>query len=459
MKITFPQSFIFGIADADLQVIGEKNCLSEEHSEPTAWTQFAKTSGKVCNNDTPEIGIDRYNLWKEDIEHLKKLGIKHYRTSVSVSRILDKNGDVNRKAIEWYRRYFKSLKQAGISVYVTLYHWEMPMYMQEKGGWLNAAVVDLLAKHARVVAEELGEFVTEYFLINEPRMDTFYSYYEGGHQPGHENLQESLLAAHHCLLAQGAMYNEVSKSAPNTPISTVVNIVHHYAETNSTDDISAANYANSHHNKWFLDPIFKGTYPSDTESLVKDKMPEYGSGDMKLIKIGNKLNSIGINYYNCEYVRYAETSDFRFEYVDIDGCLTNDLYWPVAIPPEYPEGLYDVLCWVYHTYQSDGLKQIYITENGYCQIPEWDGGSGPINDSRRIFYLREHLKMISKAQRTGVPITAYFEWTLMDNFEWGSGYTPGSSFGIIHVDRKSLRRIWKQSAHWYSNVIKRHSLD
>ncbi|HRN70907.1 MAG TPA: family 1 glycosylhydrolase [Candidatus Woesebacteria bacterium] len=454
----FPKTFIFGLADADLQVIGEQNTLKEEQSEPTAWTDFAKNSGKVYQNHTPEEGIDRYHKWEEDIEHLKKMGIKHYRTSVSLSRILKQDGSVNEKAIAWYRTYFEALRNADIKVYVSLYHWEMPKFLQDKGGWLNRDTIEFLKKHTEIVVKELGSYIEEYFLFNEPRMDTFYSYYEGGHQPGLFDLKKALLAAHHTLVAQAEMFEVLKKLDPKAKVSTVVNLVYHYAATTNDNDRLAANYANAHHNHWFLDPLFKGTYPQEILDLIEKDMPEVKQEDMAKMKFGHKLYSLGFNYYSSEYVKYNENEDFKFEYVDVRGCLTNDLNWPVALPPAYPEGLYDCLTWLYNTYKNDGLRNIYITENGFCQYTPWDGTSEIVEDNRRIYYLREHLKLINKAIIAGVPITAYFEWTFMDNFEWGAGYKPESSFGLIYVDRSTMKRIWKRSAYWYADLIKSYKL-
>src|SRR3989344_3073851 len=168
MTLSFPKTFKFGIAGADLQVIGEDNTIREEGSEKTMWYDFAQHSGKVRGDATPGTGVDRYHRWKDDIEIMKKMGVKHYRTSVSMSRILHKNGDMNPKAIAWYTNYFKQLKKAGIAIYATLYHWELPLYLHEQGGWTNKNTTDVFVKHARTVAQNLGEYIEEYFILNEP---------------------------------------------------------------------------------------------------------------------------------------------------------------------------------------------------------------------------------------------------------------------------------------------------
>lgn len=418
------------------------------------WSYFTKARGLP----TPGPGVDRYHLWREDIEQMRRMGVRHYRTSVSMSRTLERNGTPNARAIEWYRRYFAALKENGVSIYATLYHWELPQYLSELGGWTNRETAFALQRHAEVVVEQLGEFISEYFILNEPWCSSMLSYYEGAHAPGRphqedgDNLKAALLAAHHLLLGQGLAYRAIQERAPGAKVSTVLNFEPAYAVSTAPRDIQAARYRDGYYNAWFLDPIFRGRYPRLMVDLYgKGSMPPGYEDDMATIKIGERLYALGVNYYRGSLYRAAE-GRLQSEQVLVEGAPVNGLGWPIFQEPYYPEGLYDILQQVYYGYQSVGLERIYVTENGMALETPWDGQSELIDDEPRVLYIREHLRQLHKALLRGIPVEAYFAWTLMDNFEWAEGYKPHSAFGMIHVDRQSLARVWKKSAAWYSAI-------
>jgi beta-glucosidase len=453
MTLHFPNYFTFGVADADLQVIGEMHTQKFENSPETMWHNFAKKR----NIDTPAKGIDRYHRWKEDIEIMKKLGIKQYRTSVSMSRILNQNGTVNQTAIKWYQTYFKALKAAGIEIYVTLYHWELPHFLMERGGFTNLQTADWLVKHTRMVYEYLGEYIEEYFLLNEPWTTIIIGHYWGDMPPGEKNLSSALLAAHNLLIAQGLMYKELSKHP--VKISTVYNVIGYYADTLDAKDILAAQTAYESVNSWFLDPLFHGAYPEYLLEVYGKSVPEYSAEDMKIIEIGDKIHALGLNYYFSETAKYSKSKEVHFETILKKGSVTNGLNWPITVPPVYSDGLYDILQQIYFAYKNFGLKKIYIAENGLAGDKTWDGKSKTIADNLRIFYYQEHLRQVHKAMHAGIPIEKYFLWTLMDNYEWSQGYNPNAAFGIIHVDRKTMQRIPKKSSEWYKKILKTNTLE
>ncbi len=459
MKCKFPDNFVFGVADADLQVIGEGFTQKYEGSEQTMWDAYAKNSGKVFENQTPEIGIDRYSRWKEDIDIMKSMGIKDYRTSISMSRTIRRDGSVNEKSIEWYKTYFKALNEAGISISATLYHWELPYYLEEDGGWLNKETIQWFLKHVKAVAESLGEYIDEYFILNEPWCSSILSYHMGIHAPGKRNLSEALQAAHNLLLAQGLAYEVLRKINPNARISTVYNVSPSYPATNNEEDRKAAKNYDGYFNRWFLDPLFLGKYPQDMIDLYKDHVPSFTEADMETINIGKKLHALGINYYNGSIVKYSDDNELHFEYSGNEEGEKNDLNWPIYLPPHYPEGLFDILERVYSLYKDFGLKRIYVTENGIALNTPWDGKTEIVDDEKRIWFLKGHILQVYKAIEKKIPVEKYFEWTLMDNYEWAEGYRPQSCFGLIHVERPSLQRIWKKSAYWYKNLISTNTLE
>jgi len=454
---TFPKDFKFGVADADLQVIGEKHTLKNEKSEPTMWTHFARNSGKVYENHTPLEGIDRFHQWKNDIALMKQLGIKHYRTSISMSRIMTKDRKPNKKALEWYKRYFDALTKAGITVYATLYHWELPLYLHKKSGWKNREVVNYLVEHAKIAHTHLGEYIEEYFILNEPFQFTLDSYHTGCDAPGEKDLKGALAALHHALLAQGMVFSALKSLDKNVKLSTTYNPSVTYAASSSDDDIKAAQYAWGYHTGMFTDPLYLGKYPEVMMKLFGDKMPKIQNGDMEIIKVGSGLHAFGINFYRGKTIQDDPKAEIRFSEVKYPQGIRNGLGWPVYLPPTYLEALYDLLRELYFRYGTYGMKQILITESGTC----WDdkiNEKGEVDDEFRIFFLREHFKQVAKAILAGVPVKGYFVWTLMDNFEWSSGYRPESAFGIVHVDRKTMKRIPKKSFYWYKELIKRRVL-
>ncbi len=454
----FPPDFKFGVAEADLQVIGEKYTMEEEGSLPTMWRQFTIERGMP----TPDDGIDRYHRWREDIGHMRRIGIKHYRTSVSMARVLTEDGVVNKRTIEWYRRYFEALRESGITIYATLYHWELPQHLNERGGWTNRDTAHALERHAEVVTEELGDLVDEYFLFNEPWCSSMLSYYENIHAPGsrhsdsRENLKDALMAAHHLLLAQGLTCRAILERKPDARIVSTLNFQPAYAVSTSREDMQAALFRDGYYNMWFLDPTFRGRYPEWMVELYGDAMPADYEKDMGTIRIGDKLHGLGVNYYRGGLYR-AAGGELESEEVIYRGGPTNSLDWPIFRPPYYSEGLYDILQQVYFGYRAFGLKRIYVTENGMALVTPWDGQEEEIDDGPRIEYLQEHLHMVYKALLHGIPVEGYFTWTLMDNFEWAEGYRPEAAFGLIHVDRKTLTRVPKKSARWYSELIRTHN--
>lgn len=452
-SIVFPQDFFFGVADADLQVIGEAKAREAEGSEQSMWDWFARNRDIVHNHQSPAEGIDRYTLWKQDAEIIKSMGAGHYRTSVSMSRLLNRDGSVNTKAASWYKQYFKYLKDAGIKLYVTLYHWELPQYVNEEGGWKNRKTTELLVTHAKAVVAELGEYIEEYFILNEPRCSSLISYYYGAHAPGETDLNGALKAAHHLLLAQGMVVDELTRTHKNLKLSTVVNVGPRYAETSSPEDIRAARHVDGHKNTWFIDPLFYGSYPQDMLELYEPYLDGIDTSESKQMRITDHLHTLALNYYRGDLVRADETAELGFKTFIKDDGPKSDLGWGIFIPPQYPPGLYDILLQIYFRYKHAGLSRMYVAENGIAVASRWDGKSETVEDKKRIWFYANHLKMIHDAIVATVPVVGYFAWTLMDNYEWQEGYQPEASFGLIHVDRATMKRVWKTSAHWYKHLI------
>ncbi len=450
MTGTWPADFVFGVSDSDLQVIGEENTLKAEGSEPSMWAHFAQNSGKCHNNQGPAEGIDRYHRWREDIALMKSMGVKNYRTSISMARFLSSSGEVNLKAATWYEEYFRELKRAGINVLATLYHWELPQFLSEKGGWRNRLMVDWLSKHADAVYQVLGEYISEYFILNEPWCSSFLSYLLGVHAPGQADMGAAVEAAHNLLLAQGAAFERLKSLDRTLKVSTALNLHPVYPADLSEKSQLAAQYADGFYNTWFLDAMFRGRYPQPNSALYSKFGARASREDMALIQIGPRLHSLGVNYYHGVIVEHDDQAHSNFVRTDRGGGSTNALGWPIFTPPVYPEGLYDILAQVYFGYRDCGLKRLLITENGIALNTPWDGSSRQIEDSQRIVFIEAHLAQVQRALARGIPVKGYLHWTLADNYEWAEGYQEKAAFGLVHVDRASMKRIPKMSAAWYS---------
>lgn len=449
----FPKDFKFGTADADLQVIGEKHTLKHENSEPTMWLNFAKTSELAYKNQTPLEGVDRYHRYKEDIALMRLGGIKHFRTSISMARTMTRDKKPNMKAIEWYKKYFSHLRKNGIKIYATLYHWELPQFLSEQGGWKNRKTIDYLVEHAKIVYQYLNEYIEEYFILNEPVEYTLYGYYFGRQAPGEQDLKGGLATVHNTLLAQGLVFRTLRDLDKKIKLSTVYNTATMYALTSSPADVQAARFASDLITGMFTDATYIGKYPDSVMERFKKKMPKIEDGDMEIIKVGKGLHAFGVNYYKARTIRYDKNQEHQFEEVTFQPGIKNMLGRPIYMPPVYPEGLYDLLCELYHRYKYFGMTKMYITENG-GSWPDMVGKDGTIDDEFRMFYLREHLRQVQKAILKGVPLETYFQWTFMDNYNWNAGYRAESIYGLVYVDFKTMKRIPKQSFFWYRDLIK-----
>ncbi|MFM1848167.1 MAG: hypothetical protein RL417_1641 [Pseudomonadota bacterium] len=451
MPLNFPPSFRFGVADSDLQVIGESKTRAHEGSEPTMWGECASKSDNVYQRQTPAEGIDRFSRYGEDIELLADLGVRDYRTSISMARLIRRDGSPNQNAVDWYRRYFGAIKSRGIRLHATLYHWELPDYLHQQGGWTNRRTIDAFVRHAAVAFDHLNEFIDEYHLINEHVCAAFFGYHLGIHAPFEKDFRAALLAGHHLLLAQGRAFETLKERDPAAKISTVCNPCPTYALTASENDLRAQALQMAYNTYWFIDPLFTGEYPAEACAAWERYLPPISSDEMRTIRIGKDLSGLGVNYYCGMTVTHDPNAVTEAKPLRPDFAIKTGLGWPVYIPPIYPPGLYDLLVTLHSRYAPLGLKRLMITENGTSLRSE-PLPDGSVPDDFRIAFIHAHLEQLHAAIRVGVPVDSYFVWTLMDNYEWGDGYRPESAFGLVHIDRTTLRRTPKRSYSWYREV-------
>lgn len=427
------QDFVFGVATSSYQIEGG---IHEGGRTPSIWDTFCKVPGKVDKGDNGDVACDHYHLWKQDIEMIADLGVDAYRLSIAWPRILPQDGVVNPEGLNFYEQIIDECHARGLKVYVTLYHWDLPQYLEDKGGWLNRETAYKFAEYADVVSAHFGNKIDVYTTLNEPFVAAFLGYRWGEHAPGIEGDKEGFLASHHLMLGHGLAMPILRKNAPESQHGVVFNASPCYPLT--PQDQSAADYCEAENYHWFVDPVLKGEYPALVKERHAANMPMVLKGDLDIISA--PVDYIGINYYSRGVAHYNEHGDI--ENVKPEGAEYTYIGWEV-----YPQGLTDLLVRFKDRY--DNLPPLYITENGAACNDELRDGA--VTDTQRVAYFQSHLEAVDKAIRAGVRVDGYFAWSLMDNFEWAFGYEQ--RFGIVHVDYATQKRTLKQSAIAYRNML------
>ncbi|MFD2045672.1 GH1 family beta-glucosidase [Ornithinibacillus salinisoli] len=438
--IQLPKDLKFGVATAAYQIEGAAN---EDGRGESIWDTFAKTPGKVVNGDNGDIACDSYHRYKEDVQLIKELGSDMYRFSVSWPRILPNGtGEVNQKGLDYYHRLVDELLEQGIEPVCTLYHWDLPQALQDKGGWDNRETIDAFTNYAEIMFKEFEGKINKWITINEPWCVSFLSNYVGAHAPGNQDLQLAANISHHLLVAHGQTVKRFRDLGIDGEIGYAPNTTWKEPFSNQQKDIDACQREVGYLIDWFFEPVFHGQYPSYLVDWYKQKgvTLKIEDGDMEVIQ--QRIDFVGINYYNGNVARYKKGSGlFDCEDMDMDYKRT-DINWPI-----YPEGFYKVLTYIHKKY---GDTPIYITENGACFNDEVKDNQ--VNDTGRINYLKTHLAALQQSIDSGVPVKGYFCWSLLDNFEWAEGYTM--RFGLVHMNYRTLERTKKESYYWYQQVIR-----
>ena len=438
IRLKFPKEFIFGTATSSYQIEGAWN---EDGKGLSIWDVFCEQAGKVLNGETGKVACDHYHRYSEDIDLIKELGVNAYRFSISWPRILPKGeGVVNKSGLLFYDKILDLLNENNIKPWITIYHWDLPQVLQEKGGWESPSIIQSFESYTKIIAEAFKDKVAGWYVLNEPFVSSFVGNAWGIHAPGKMSINDALKVAHHHMLAQGkaiiALRNIIPK---NIPVGTVVNVSDQvtFHDTINKDQFLARIKALS--NYWFLDPVFFGSYPD-----VEVKLPfKITPDDQELMK--QKIDVLGLNYYSRSvWTPNQSTPHFQGNAIEETSFLT-EKKWKI-----YPHGLYKLIEDISNRY---GKIPIQITENGAAfQDVYRDGDPTIIQDDDRIYYLRDHLAEVYRAIKNGFNVNGYFYWSLLDNFEWADGYSM--KFGLIEVDPKTLERIPKKSYYYYQDVIK-----
>jgi beta-glucosidase len=409
------------------------------------WDRFCATPGKVRNGDSGAVACDFYHRYREDIALMRELGLDAFRFSIAWPRVLPEGrGRVNQAGLDFYDKLVDELLGNGIAPYVTLFHWDTPQVLEDAGGWPVRETVDAFAEYVEAVSARLGDRVANWITHNEPWVVSWVGHGWGHHAPGRESDADALATAHHLLLSHGRAVEILRRNSPGSQIGITLNLDNPYAYSESPEDIAATRWVDGLHNRWFLDPLFRGSYPEDMVEAWAEIMPEVRDGDLEVISA--PIDFLGVNNYTSPLVAADENGGHSqiVRRADVDRT---DMGWEVV-----PEGLEDLLLRLHRDYK---LPAIYVTENG-AAYPDVRGHDGAVDDPERQAYLEGYLAGASRAVAQGVPLRGYFAWSLLDNFEWAWGYWK--RFGLIYIDYATLERVPKGSFYWYRDFIAKQRL-
>jgi beta-glucosidase len=438
----FPDGFLWGAATSAYQIEGSPLA---DGAGPSIWHRFSHTPGRTTHGETGDVATDHYHRWAEDVRLMREIGLGAYRFSISWSRILPLGtGQVNPAGLAFYDRLVDALLAAGIQPVPTLYHWDLPAALDDRGGWLNRDVAEWFAEYTTVVARALDDRVAMWTTLNEPWVVADGGYLFGALAPGHRNIFEAPIASHNLLRAHGRAV-QAYRAVGHHDIGLVVNLEPKYAASDAPEDKAAAERANAYMNRYYLDPVFLGRYPAELREVFGEAWRDPSASDMELIQ--QPVDFVGVNYYTRSVVRHDPRRwPQRLSGAPQKHATHTETGWEV-----YPQGLTDVLKWVSARY---GRPPIYITENGAAFYDPPTPSDGRVEDPLRVAYLRAHLRAVHAAARQGVDLRGYFVWSLLDNFEWAHGYSK--RFGIVHVDFATQQRTLKDSARFYAKVVATH---
>ena len=463
----FPHDFLFGVATAAYQIEGAAH---EDGRRDSIWDAFCRVPGAVVNGDNGDVACDHYHRYAGDVRMMADLGIQTYRFSTSWARVRPDGGPVNPLGLDFYSRLVDNLLESGIKPWLTLYHWDLPQSLEEKGGWVNRDTAYRFADYAVSVHEVLGDRIDAWTTLNEPWCSSFLSYIGGEHAPGRQSVPDGLAAGHHLLLAHGLATQELRSRDNELQLGITLNLtVADPVDPTDPGDLDAARRIDGQFNRFFLDPIFHGEYPADVLADLDGRGLTENIRDGDLGVISTPIDAIGVNYYHGEWLSARPPASLEPTTAAPSERpkrspfpAAEDVHWhPRDLPltamgwEVQPEGLTRLLARVHREYTQPAGVALYVTENG-AAYDDTVAADGSVPDVERTAFLRAHLAAVQDAIEQGVPVGGYFYWSLMDNFEWAWGYDK--RFGLVRVDYDTQERTLKDSAIEYGRIIADRSL-
>lgn len=432
---SFPSDFIWGAATASYQIEGAAH---EDGRGESVWDRFCATPGKVRNGDSGDVACDFYNRYRDDVKLMRELGLDAFRFSIAWPRILPEGrGRVNEAGLDFYDRLVDELLAHEIEPFATLFHWDSPQALEAAGGWTARSTAEAFVEYAEVVAARLGDRVRHWITHNEPWVYAWIGHAWGQHAPGGTSEADAVAVAHHLLLSHGWAAEAIRRVSPDAQVGITLNLAQSYPLSDSPEDEAAAWQVDGQGNRWFLDPLFRGSYPADL--LERNALVEPVNQDGDLNAIAAPIDFLGIN----NYFRFIVSSGANGPQMERHPEHQHtDMGWEV-----YPDGLYELLVRVARDYEPSAM---YITENG-AAFGDVRVHNGRVHDPERTNYIQSHIAAVGRAAAAGAPLKGYFVWSLLDNFEWAFGYSK--RFGIVYIDYPTLERVPKDSFYWYRDFI------
>lgn len=435
-KNLFGENFIWGVSASALQTEG---AFDADGKGLSVWDAFSK----IKNDENPKVASDFYNRYKEDIAIIKGLTIPNFRFSISWSRILPNGtGAVNQKGIDFYNRVIDTCLESNIEPWITLYHWDLPLALENRGGWTNREITEWFSEYAEVCVRAFKDRVKYWMVLNEPMVFTGAGYFLGVHAPGKKGIRNFLPAVHHAALCQSAGLRIIKNEHPQSEVGTTFSCSYFTPYSNSGHDVIAVKRIDALLNRMFIEPALGMGYPVDDLPMLKRLEKYFHPGDDQLLKAD--FDFIGIQNYTREVVKHAFYIPYlkaRLIPADKRNVYHTSMNWEV-----YPESIYEMIK-KFSSYKT--IKKIIVTENG-AAFPD-NSENGRVNDTERVNYLSKYLAQVLKAKQEGLKVDGYFVWSLTDNFEWAEGYH--TRFGLVHVDFDNQQRIIKESGHWYKKFL------
>lgn len=438
-RFDFPQGFTFGAATAAYQIEG----TAFGGCGPSHWDSFAATPGNVVRAEDGSLACDHYHRWPEDLDLMQAAGFDAYRFSTAWPRVMPDGVTVNPEGLDFYDRLVDGMLERGLQPYQTLYHWDLPSALADKGGWANRDTCHRFADYAEAITRRLGDRIASIATINEPWCVAWLSHFLGGHAPGLRDIRAAARAMHHILVAHGLGLQCLREMGVKAPLGIVLNFEHAAAASDAPADQAAAATQDAIFNRWFIEAITRQTYPAEAMAGLEKHLPQGWQDDMALI--GQPLDWLGVNYYTRRLYQAAPETAWPSAR-EIPGPLPKtQMGWEI-----YPQGLRDFLTRLSRDYL--GQTPIYVTENGMANADEI--AAGQVTDQIREDFLFAHLQATKDAIAAGANVQGFFYWSLLDNYEWAEGYEK--RFGLVHVDFDSLKRVPKSSYHAFARAIARN---
>lgn len=428
----FPKDFKWGVATSSFQIEGGHD---SDGKGPSIWDTFCAIEGKIADASNGHVACEHYTRWPEDVELISHMGVNAYRFSISWPRVQpDGQGAWNEAGFVFYDQLIVALEKRGIELHLTLNHWDLPQSLQDQGGWANREVCEHFTRYATEVARRFGHRVNSICTHNEPWVIAILGYEQGIFAPGIQSRKQAMQAVHHLLLSHGMSLQAMRGLGLTTAMGIVLNLSPIYPASDDPQDVAKAKLDDGLILRLYMDALYKGFYPQDVIAHLGADAPQVQPGDLATIAQINDF--LGVNYYTRNFSSCGNPWD-----VASTGNTVTDMGWEV-----YPQGLTELLCRLHKDYQP---KRLWVTENGAAFKDQML--NGVVDDPQRLAYIRDHIAATHDAIQQGVPVGAYFAWSLMDNFEWASGYAK--RFGLVYVDFETQKRTFKNSAMWYQNFL------